>query len=116
MRRHASSREKGLEPSSRREERMIGSARPRAIAASSNRRAFLKGAGAGLAGIFAAGRAPAFAQTAAKKVVFAHINASPESAALAFEWFAQEVNKRSNGALDVQFYGSTLLSKELEIM
>src|SRR5471032_2989672 len=86
------------------------------IPRSSNRRTFLRGAGAGLAGILAAGRAPAFAQTAAKKLVFAHINASPESAAVAFAWFAQEVNKRSNGAFDVQFYGSTLLSKELEIM
>jgi tripartite ATP-independent transporter DctP family solute receptor len=95
---------------------MTGSARFSSIPGSRNRRAFLKGAGAGLAGILAAGRAPAFAQTVAKKLVFAHINASPESAAVAFEWFAKEVNQRSNGALDVQFYGSTLLSKELEIM
>jgi tripartite ATP-independent transporter DctP family solute receptor len=95
---------------------MIGTARLRSIRGSSSRRTFLKGAGAGIAGILAAGRAPAFAQTAAKKLVFAHINAAPESAAVAFEWFAQEVNRRSNGALDVQFYGSTLLSKELEIM
>src|SRR6202166_4118361 len=87
---------------------------PRAI--HPTRRRFLAGSAAGLATILAAGRAPAFAQTAAKKLVFAHINASPESAALAFEWFAQEANKRSNRALDVQFYGSTLLSKELEIM
>ena len=92
---------------------MIGTAR---LSLPGNRRAFLKGAGAGLAGILASGRAPAFAQTAAKKLVFAHINAAPESAALAFEWFAKEVNQRSNGALDVQFYGSTLLSRELEIM
>ncbi len=59
---------------------------------------------------------PAFAQTAAKKLVFAHINPSPESAAVAFSWMAEEVNKRSKGALDMQFYGATLLSKELEIM
>jgi len=71
---------------------------------------------AGLAGILATGRAPAFAQTAAKKLVFAHINPSPESAAVAFSWMAEEVNKRSKGALDMQFYGATLLSKELEIM
>jgi tripartite ATP-independent transporter DctP family solute receptor len=79
------------------------------------RREFLAGA-AGLAGILATGRAPAFAQTAAKKLVFAHINPSPESAAVAFSWMAEEVNKRSKGALDMQFYGATLLSKELEIM
>ena len=48
-----------------------------------SRRGFLAGA-AGLAGILATGRAPAFAQTAAKKLVFAHINPSPESAAVAF--------------------------------
>jgi len=80
-----------------------------------SRRTFLAGA-AGLAGILATGRAPAFAQTAAKKLVFAHINPSPESAAVAFSWMAEEVNKRSKGALDMQFYGATLLSKELEIM
>jgi tripartite ATP-independent transporter DctP family solute receptor len=80
-----------------------------------SRRGFLAGA-AGLAGILATGRAAAFAQTAAKKLVFAHINAPPESAALAFAWMAEEVNKRSKGALDVQFHGATLLSKELEIM
>ena len=79
------------------------------------RRGFLAGA-AGLAGILATGRAPLFAQTAAKKLVFAHINPSPESAAVAFSWMAEEVNKRSKGALDMQFYGATLLSKELEIM
>ena len=80
-----------------------------------SRRGFLAGA-AGLAGILATGRAAAFAQTAATKLVFAHINAPPESAALAFAWMAEEVNKRSKGALDVQFHGATLLSKELEIM
>jgi len=80
-----------------------------------SRRAFLAGA-AGLAGILATGRPPAFAQAAAKKLVFAHINPPPESAAVAFAWMAEEVNKRSKGALDMQFYGATLLSKELEIM
>src|SRR5205085_4742861 len=80
-----------------------------------SRRGFLAGA-AGLAGILATGRAPAFAQTTAKKLVFAHINPPPESAAVAFSWMADEVNKRSKGGLDMQFYGATLLSKELEIM
>jgi tripartite ATP-independent transporter DctP family solute receptor len=80
-----------------------------------SRRGFLAGA-AGLAGILASARAPVFAQTAAKKLVFAHINPAPESAAVAFSWMAEEVNKRSKGALDMQFYGATLLSKELEIM
>jgi tripartite ATP-independent transporter DctP family solute receptor len=82
-----------------------------------DRRGFLTAAAVtGLAGIIATGRAPAFAQAAPKKLVFAHINAQPESAAVAFQWMADECNKRSNGALDMQFYGSTLLTKELEIM
>src|ERR1700720_2382754 len=73
-------------------------------------------AGAGLAGILAAGRAPAFAQTAAKKLVYAHIVPPPESAAIHLAWMAEEVTKRSKGALEMQFHGGTLLSKELEIM
>jgi tripartite ATP-independent transporter DctP family solute receptor len=80
------------------------------------RRRFVAGTGAGLAGILAAGRAPAFAQTAAKKLVYAHIVPAPESAAVALAWMAEEVTKRSKGALDMQFHGGTLLSKELEIM
>jgi len=41
-----------------------------------NRRTLLR-AGAGMAGILATGRAPAFAASPAKKLVFAHINAIP---------------------------------------
>jgi tripartite ATP-independent transporter DctP family solute receptor len=85
------------------------------LAAVSRRRILNLGIG-GLAGILAAGRAPVFAQAQPKKLVFAHINAAPESAAVAFAWMSEEVTKRSKGALDVQFFGSTLLSKELEIM
>ena len=48
--------------------------------------------------------------------MFAHINPKPESAAVAFDWFAQEVTKQSKGELLVEFYGSTLLAKEVEIM
>src|SRR5882762_2995649 len=80
-----------------------------------NRRTLLR-AGAGMAGILATGRAPALAQTAPKKLVFAHINAIPESAAVAFDWMAKEVNERSKGALDMQFFGKTLIPQELEIM
>src|SRR5260370_18660129 len=79
------------------------------------RRGVLAGV-AGLAGILASGRAPVFAQTTAKKLVFAHINPSPESAAVAFTWMAEEVNNRSNGALDMQSSGATLLTKALEFM
>jgi tripartite ATP-independent transporter DctP family solute receptor len=79
------------------------------------RRALLA-SGAGMAGILAAGRAPAIAQTQPKKLVFAHINAAPESAAINFEWMAKEVNGRSKGALDMQFFGKTLIPQEMEIM
>src|SRR6202795_3779724 len=80
-----------------------------------DRRTLLR-AGAGMAGILATGRAPAFAQTQPKKLVFAHINAVPESAAVAFDWMAKEVNAQSKGALDMQFFGKTLIPQELEIM
>jgi tripartite ATP-independent transporter DctP family solute receptor len=76
----------------------------------------LKGGAAGLAGILASGRAPAFAQAQAKNLVYAHIVPEPESAAVALAWFAKEVTERSKGALVVDFQGGTLLSKELEIM
>ena len=79
------------------------------------RRTFVTGA-AGMAGILATGRAPVFAQAAAKKLVYAHIVPPPESAAAGFAWMAEEVNKRSKGALEMQFHGGTLLNKELEIM
>src|SRR6267142_1510946 len=80
-----------------------------------NRRALLR-AGAGMAGILATGRATAFAQAQPKKLVFAHINAIPESAAVAVDWMAKEATAQSKGALDVQFFGKTLIPQELEIM
>src|ERR1700742_1410454 len=80
-----------------------------------NRRTLLR-AGAGMAGILATGRAPAFAQTQPKKLVFAHINPIPESAAIAFDAMAKEVNAQSKGALEMQFVGKTLTPQELEIM
>jgi tripartite ATP-independent transporter DctP family solute receptor len=83
---------------------------------STDRRRFLRGTAAGLAGILATGRAPAIAQTQAKKLVFAHIVPEPESGAVAFGWFAKEVTARSRGALEINFQGGTLLSKELDIM
>src|SRR5258708_27868602 len=88
---------------------------PRLSAAS--RRGFIAGAGAGLAGILAAGRAPAYAQGATpKKLVFAHITPIPESAAVAFAWMAKEAPPQPKGGLDMQFFGKTLTPQELEIM
>ncbi len=81
-----------------------------------SRRRVLIGGSAGMAAILSSGRAPIFAQTAPKKLVFAHINAIPESAAVAFDWMAKETNSRSKGALDMQFFGKTLIPQELEIM
>jgi tripartite ATP-independent transporter DctP family solute receptor len=80
-----------------------------------SRRRVLQGA-AGIAGILACGRAPVFAQMTAKKLVFAHINAVPESAAVAFDWMAKELTTGTQGALDVQFFGKTLIPQELEVM
>ena len=80
-----------------------------------SRRTLLRGS-AGLAGILATGRAPAFAQAQPKKLVFAHINSNPESAAIAFDAMAKAVTERSKGALDMQFFGKTLIPQELEIM
>ena len=77
------------------------------------RRSLVKG---GMAGILASGLAPLVARAEAKKLVMAHLNAVPESAAVAFDWQAKEVRERSHGELDMQFFGSTLISKELEIM
>src|SRR5215469_8605830 len=89
--------------------------RPSSAAAS--RRRFIAGAGVGLAGIIASGRAPAFAQGAApKKLVYAHIVPPPESAAIAFEWMAKQVGERSKGELSMEFHGGTLLAKEIDVM
>ena len=62
--------------------------------------------------------APAGSQPKAgvKKLDLAHIIGPPESGAIGYKHFADEVTKRSNGALNVVFHGGTLLSKELEIM
>jgi tripartite ATP-independent transporter DctP family solute receptor len=79
------------------------------------RRQFLKTAGTGLAAILASGHAPLFAQTEKKKLVFAHNAAAPEAGAVAFDWFAKEFNSRSKDMV-VEFFGATLLTKELDII
>jgi tripartite ATP-independent transporter DctP family solute receptor len=79
------------------------------------RRQYLSALG-GLAAIVASGQAPVFAQATPRKLVMAHINPLPESAAAAFDWMAKEVTARSQGALDMQFFGKTLIPQELEIM
>lgn len=79
------------------------------------RRQILKGA-AGLAGILATGKAPAFAQAAPKKLVIAHITPPPESGAIALEWLAKTLTERSKGEIVVEFHGGTLMTKEIDIL
>jgi len=79
-----------------------------------SRRRVLQAAGA--AGIVALAKAPAFAQTTPKKLVFAHVTPPPESSAVAFIEMAKEVTERSKGELVMEFHGGTLLTKELEII
>src|SRR5262245_45442128 len=81
-----------------------------------SRRHVLAAGSAGLAAILASGRAPVFAQAKPKQLVWAHITAPPESGAVAFEWMAKEITNRSKGALQAEFHGGTLITKEIELM
>lgn len=69
---------------------------------------------AGAAGVLALGKAPAFAQVTPKKLVFAHIVAAPESAAIAFVEFGKNLTEASKGELQVEVHAGTLITKELE--
>src|SRR5437763_1780331 len=80
------------------------------------RRRLLGGTAGGLAGGFALALAPAFAQTAPKKLVMAHIVAPPESSAVAFAEMADAVNKQAGSGLEIEFHAGTLLTKELEVI
>jgi tripartite ATP-independent transporter DctP family solute receptor len=80
------------------------------------RRRLLQRAVGGLAGMLAIRRAPAFCQTAPKKLVMAHIVAPPESSAVAFAEMADAVNKQANSGLEIEFHAGTLLTKELEVI
>jgi TRAP-type transport system periplasmic protein len=79
------------------------------------RRTLLRATG-GLAGILATAKAPVFAQAAPKKLQIAAVNPSPESGAVALDWYAKALTERSKGELDVTFHGGTLLTKETDIM
>ena len=85
-------------------------------APSATRRRFLQRATAGIAGVCAMRRAPAFAESAPKKLVMAHNVAPPESSAVAFAELAETVNKNTAGGIEIEFHGGTLLTKELEII
>src|SRR6516165_5951662 len=87
--------------------------RIRPIVAITRRRA-LQGAGA--TGVLSLTKAPAFAQAAPKKLVFAHVTPPPESSAVAFSEIAKEITEGSKGELVMEFHGGTLLTKELEII
>src|SRR5881296_1072626 len=68
--------------------------------------------------VMSGGQSPASGQAkpGAKKLDFPHVTPPPESSAVGFKWMAEELTKRSGGALNVVFHGGTLLTKELEIM
>src|SRR5258707_810687 len=84
------------------------------MTASATRRSVLQAAGA--AGALSLAKAPAFAQAAPKKLVFAHVTPEPESSAVAFAAMAKQVTEGSKGELVMEFHGGTLLTKELEII
>ena len=79
------------------------------------RRRLLKTAG-GLAGILALGKAPAFAQATPKKLVLPSITPAPEASGVMLEWMAKEITARSKGALQVEYFGGTLMTKEIDVM
>src|SRR5207244_2227163 len=79
-----------------------------------SRRRVLQATGA--AAILPLVKAPAFAQVAPKKLVFAHVTPPPESSAIAFTEMAKAVTEGSKGELVMEFHGGTLLTKELEII
>ena len=56
------------------------------------------------------------AKPAARKLDIAYLLAPPESGATGLKFMAEEVTRRSGGALNMVFHGGTLLNKELEIM
>jgi tripartite ATP-independent transporter DctP family solute receptor len=56
------------------------------------------------------------AKPAPKKLDIAYLLAPPESGAVGLKFMAEEVTRRSNGAINMVFHGGTLLNKELEIM
>ena len=56
------------------------------------------------------------AKPAPRKLDIAYLTAPPESGATGLKFMAEEVTKRSNGAINMVFHGGTLLNKELEIM
>jgi tripartite ATP-independent transporter DctP family solute receptor len=79
------------------------------------RRRLLKVAG-GLAGILALGKAPAFAQATPKKLVLPSITPAPEASGVMLEWMSKEITARSKGALQVEYFGGTLMTKEIDVM
>ena len=52
------------------------------------------------------------AKPAAKKLDIAHLQAPPESGAVALKFMAEEVTKRSNGTINMVFHGGTLLNED----
>jgi tripartite ATP-independent transporter DctP family solute receptor len=78
------------------------------------RRRFLTAA-SGLAGILAARRAPAFAQTAPKKLIMAYTSPPPDVVGIGLDWYAKELTARSHGELQGQLEAGTILTREADI-
>ena len=81
----------------------------------SSRRRFIKGV-SGLAGAFALGAPPVVAQSGPKKLILATTGAKPELSAVMLDWYCDQLTKRSNGALQMEFAGMTILTKEIDIV
>ena len=80
-----------------------------------DRRMLLR-ASAGMAGILATGRAPAFAQTRRKNSCLRISTRSRNWPRSRSTGWRRKSTAQSKGALDVQFFGKTLIPQELEIM
>lgn len=78
------------------------------------RRHLVQGA-AGLAGILALGRAPAFAQAKPKRLVIAYTSPPPDVIGIGLDWYAKALTERSKGELEGQFEPGTILTREIDI-
>ena len=72
-------------------------------------------AAGGLAGILATRRAPAFAQTAPKKLVIAYTSPPPDVVGIGLDWYAKALTERSKGELQGQLEAGTILTRETDI-
>ncbi len=70
---------------------------------------------AGLAGILALGRAPAFAQAKPQKLIMAYTSPPPDAVGTGLDWYAKALTERSKGELQGQLEAGTILTREDDI-